>query len=76
MSNEHGDRLRRVEFTMFVDFGKDDLILRGWFHRWSEQPYVVAIIEADDGQVYEVEPKRVRFFPSQIPPEYDSIVER
>jgi predicted nucleotidyltransferase len=77
MSSDNTDRLRRVEFTKFVDLsGKNDLVIQGWFHRWSEKPYVVAIVEADDGKVYEVEPKRLRFLTLQIPPEYDDIVKK
>lgn len=76
MSKDDTDRLRRVEFTKFVGFGKDDLIIQGWFHLWSEKPYVVAIVEADDGQIYEVEPKRLRFLKSQIPPEYDGLINK
>ena len=76
MSNHDAETLRRVQFTQFVDFGVEDLIIQGWFHCWSHNPYVRAIVEADDGQVHEVEPKRLRFMKTPIPPEYDDIIER
>lgn len=69
--------LRRVQFTRFVEFGKPAQVVEGWFHRWAQKPdQVVAIVEADDGQVYEVVPTDLKFLKRQIPSEYDDIITR
>ena len=64
--------------------------LRGKFHRWGEKlnyvtdghsklygaAEVVAIVEAEDGHVYEVPVDKLQFLIRPIPSEYDDILTR
>lgn len=82
-------RGRRVECTGVWGGQMYGPTFEGYFIRWGEKlnsitdnrsvygaAEVVAIVEGDDGQVYEVPASRVRFLRRQIPAEYDDIVNK
>ena len=64
-------KLRPVEFQIEIDRMRRGTTKRGLFHQWGERRYVNAddnpisetfgIVEADDGEVHEVEPYNIKF---------------